>query len=136
MRIGKYLLITVLAALTFTACTGGKEPASTTSTTTTEEIPQMTEVKNGLSQTQSSYRNKLTDSAADPFILEHDGIYYLYSTGGKQFTVRTSTDLLTWQAQKQPILKLSSDLGWAEKNGWAPEMYEYNGKFYFIFCCI
>ena len=97
-----------------------------------EEPAMVTEIENGRLMPGYYYTNKITDSAADPFILEHDGLYYLYSTGGSKFSVRTSKDLLFWEKQSEPIIKLS-DLGWAAKNGWAPEMYEYNGKFYFIF---
>ena len=92
----------------------------------------LTEIENGRTTSGFFYKNKLADGAADPFILEHDGVYYLICTGGSRFTVRTSTDLVTWREQSEPLITLA-DTGWAVKNGWAPEMYEYNGKFYLIF---
>ncbi len=109
-----------MLALTLTGC--NNEPAT----------PEITEVKNGQLLPGYYYVNKLCDGAADPFVLEHEGMYYLYCTGGSKFTVRTSQFMNIWQEQSTPIIELSK-LGWAEKSGWAPEMHEYNGKFYFIF---
>lgn len=117
------ILCIILAATTLFAC--GKNT----------EIPEetaMIEIENNSSPTGYTYQNKITGSAADPFILEHGGAYYLYSTGGSKFTVRKSFDLVNWETQEEPILRLS-DTTWATEKGWAPEMYEYNGKFYFIF---
>ncbi len=125
----------LLGAMLLCGCTDGGAPAETTAEpvqTTTEKEPAYMEIDSSLTVAGSFYTNNLADSAADPFILEHEGTYYLYSTGGSQFTVRTSKDLVNWKKQETPILKLS-DLGWAKEKGWAPEMYEYNGKFYFIF---
>ncbi|MBR5538808.1 MAG: family 43 glycosylhydrolase, partial [Clostridia bacterium] len=92
----------------------------------------MTEIANGILSRSSYYQNNLANNAADPFILEHDGTYYLYATGGSRFTVRKSENLLNWSAESEPIIFLS-DTTWAVDCGWAPEIYEYNGKFYFIF---
>ncbi len=92
----------------------------------------MTVIQNGTLRRDSYYCNKIEGSAADPFILEHNGTYYLYATGGSRFTVRKSQNLIRWTSASEPILKLS-DTTWAVKSGWAPEVYEYNGKFYFIF---
>jgi len=92
----------------------------------------MKEIVNGTIQQGSYYTNNLADGAADPFILEHEGKYYLYCTGGSRFTVRISDDLINWSSQPEPIITLE-ELGCAKENGWAPEMYKYNGKFYFIF---
>ena len=92
----------------------------------------VTEVENGRTMPGYYYQNKITDSAADPFILEHDGIYYLYSTGNKSYSVRTSKDLQFWQSQSEPIYRLT-ETSWAKEKAWAPEVYEYNGKFYLAY---
>ena len=99
-----------------------------------EETPVETGVvvmENNTNVLGYTYHNKITGGAADPFILEHNGAFYLYSTGGSQFTVRKSTDLVNWE--KLGTILALSDTTWAVKSGWAPEMYEYNGKFYLIF---
>ena len=125
MKLLKTLLCISLIALPLFAC-GGNTPAETTVEDTVMEI------ENVQSFVGYTYQNKIVDGIADPFILEHRGTYYLYCTGGSAFYVRTSKDLVTWEKQSEPILRLT-DTSWAKEKGWAPEMYEYNGKFYFIF---
>lgn len=129
MKRRKLLALALLPAMLLAGCNGEKQPSETGGG---QEETVFTEIENGRTMNGYFYTNKLTGNAADPFILEHDGTYYLYSTGGSKFTVRTSKNLISWQTQSEPILKLS-DLGWAKEKGWAPEMYEYNGKFYLIF---
>ena len=108
------------------------ETPDTTDPVVTEEVIELTEIDNGMPYTNSYYTNKLCDGTADPFILKHGDMYYLYCTGGSHYLVRKSRDLINWTKQDTPILRLS-ETGWAKEKGWAPEMYEYNGKFYFIF---
>ncbi len=124
MNLFRILTLVILGAFLFAGCGSGN--------TAEENEENYIEIEPKTSFAGCSYQNKITDSAADPFILEYRGKYYLYSTGGSQFSVRTSTDLVNWQKKSEPILRLS-DTNWAVKNGWAPEVYEYNGKFYFIF---
>ena len=105
-------------------CGGGNAEETTAET--------VIEIESNPSALGYTYQNKIVGGTADPFILEHRGTYYLYCTGGTQFRVQTSKDLVNWTKQEEPILRLA-DTSWAVKNGWAPEVYEYNGKFYFIF---
>lgn len=123
MKTLRILAVLLLCTLCLAAC-GEKEPPK-------EEIV-VTEMENGRNLPGYYYQNKLTDSAADPFILEHEGTYYLYSTGSKGYSVRTSKDLLYWQSQSEPIYRLSSTT-WAKEKSWAPEMYKYNDKFYLVY---
>lgn len=66
----------------------------------------------------------------DPFILLHDGTYYMYATSAPDgFLYFKSDNLIDWE-----------NCGYAYKGGkygekdyWAPEVYERNGKFYMIF---
>lgn len=123
MKTIRILAVLLLCALCFAAC-GETEPPK-------EEIV-VTEMENGRTMPGYYYQNKLTDGAADPFILEHEGTYYLYSTGSTGYSVRTSKDLVYWVPQSEPIYSLSSTT-WAKHKSWAPEMYEYNGKFYLVY---
>ncbi len=71
----------------------------------------------------------------DPFVLVHEGIYYLYGTRGATcwgeadgFDVYVSTDLENWEG---PNVCFSNDgTFWATMNYWAPEVHEWQGRFY------
>lgn len=71
----------------------------------------------------------------DPFLLKaSDGKYYCYPTSdsGNGFKVWTSEDMITWT--KQPINVFSkSRTTWAKSDFWAPEVYEWDGKFYMYY---
>ena len=75
----------------------------------------------------------------DPFILTHEGKYYLYGTravhtwvqeirDGYGFDVYESEDLVNWQG---PVSIFENYEGfWGDFQFWAPEVHKYNGKFY------
>ncbi len=72
----------------------------------------------------------------DPYILVHDGMYYLYGTTDKNcwsdkgtgFDSYKSKDLENWEGPFTAF-KPSEDF-WADRHFWAPEVYFYNGRFY------
>ena len=67
----------------------------------------------------------------DPFILVYEGLYYLYGktkAADKSFFVYTSCDLENWSEPKK-VFEPPVDF-WADRDFWAPEVYEYKGKFY------
>ena len=70
----------------------------------------------------------------DPFILPYDGVYYLFGTNGDfsqngcGFVCRTSHDLVEWSDAQ--ICFTPPKGFWADAQFWAPEVHEYNGKFY------
>lgn len=72
----------------------------------------------------------------DPFILVHDGMYYLYGTTDKNcwseigtgFDSYRSSDLENWEGPFEAFRK--TDDFWADRHFWAPEVYYYKGKFY------
>lgn len=77
----------------------------------------------------------------DPFILTHNGKYYMYGTRAKNtwervpiytqgFDVYESTDLENWSAPK-PVFEYYDGF-WGETQFWAPEVHRYNGKFYLL----
>lgn len=71
----------------------------------------------------------------DPFILVHEGKYYLYGTRGEGcwdtcsgFDVYIGDDLENWS---DPISVFEAeDSFWGKHQFWAPEVHYYNGKFY------
>ena len=77
----------------------------------------------------------------DPFILTHNGKYYMYGTRAKNtwepqplntlgFDVYISSDLENWSEPKQ--IFSYRDGFWGTTQYWAPEVHKYNGKFYML----
>ncbi len=71
----------------------------------------------------------------DPFVLLHNGTYYLYGTRGKTcwgpatgFDVYRGPDLEEWEG---PVPCFENDGSfWADRNYWAPEVHSWQGAFY------
>ena len=71
----------------------------------------------------------------DPFVLTHNGRYYLYGTRGATcwgkadgFDVYVGDDLENWS---DPVECFRNDGSfWADRNYWAPEVHEYRGEFF------
>lgn len=78
---------------------------------------------------------------ADPTIYYSKGMYYLYGTttgniaNGEGFLVYTSSDLKKWSEPKgaQNGLALKKGDSFGDKGFWAPQILEYNKKFYMIY---
>ena len=77
----------------------------------------------------------------DPFILTHNGKYYLYGTRAVNtwdvipptphgFDVYVSDDLENWSEPKEIFAHY--DGFWGKTQFWAPEVHKYNGKFYML----
>lgn len=68
----------------------------------------------------------------DPFILLHEGVYYLYLTRDENvgYKVYTSEDLQNWE-DRGYCLKKEDVAG--EDRFWAPEVMYHNGKFYMAY---
>ena len=72
----------------------------------------------------------------DPFVLVHDGKYYLYGTYGphscdselSRFEVHVSEDMENWS--EPTCCFMPDDDFWGRRNFWAPEVHEWKGKFY------
>ena len=80
---------------------------------------------------KKTYCNPVCEEGADPFILEHEGTYYLYSTNSPDgFRVFVSDDLATWE-EKGYCLKKEDVKG--EGGFWAPEITVKDGKFYMVY---
>ena len=72
----------------------------------------------------------------DPFVLLHQGKYYMYGTRGETafvgeafgFDVYVSDDLEHWYGPTEVFHRPEGF--WSKKSYWAPEVHKYNGKFY------
>lgn len=92
-------------------------------------------------QPGTTYQNPLSVSFGDPYILQDEGKYYMYGTGGgatNGFAAYSSTDLVNWQHEGQ-VFYASNANGWSDSTAawggayWAPEVYKYQGKFYLFY---
>jgi len=78
---------------------------------------------------------------ADPTIFAYNGTYYLYGTKGdtnikgEGFLVYTSTDLKHWSkpAGASDGFAFKKGDGYGDKGFWAPQVFEYNHKFYMAY---
>ena len=97
-----------------------------------------TEKPDAAKATIPSYNNLkgLVPDCADPYILNHEGTYYLYGTGGKKgIRVYQSDDLANWSGAigaKDGFALDSADV-WGDHSFWAPEVYYLDGKFYMFY---
>ena len=78
----------------------------------------------------------------DPFVLKHEGQYYMYGSRVKEsypgapwgaqtgFDVYKSKDLENWGEPKS-VFEIPESF-WATKDAWAPEVHFYNGRFYML----
>ncbi len=66
----------------------------------------------------------------DPFIYLHEpsGIYYLHVNGGGKIKCYTSPDLQNWRYECDSFIP-EPDF-WGKQDFWAPDMYEYKGRYY------
>lgn len=95
----------------------------------------------GFAQSDPTYQNPLDVKFGDPYVLRANGKYYMYGTGGgarNGFAAYSSTDLVSWEHEGQVYYARNVN-GWSDStaawNGayWAPEVYEYKGKFYMFY---
>lgn len=78
----------------------------------------------------NTYVNPIMEGA-DPFVLFHNGKYYLYSTSALDgFKVFSSTDMAVWKDEGY-CLKKEDVMG--EGGFWAPEITYRNGTFYMVY---
>ena len=72
----------------------------------------------------------------DPFVLIHEGRYYMYGTRGETafekkaygLDVYISEDMEDWDGPRE-VFRKTADF-WADRNFWAPEVYHYRDAFY------
>jgi len=90
---------------------------------------------------KSGYTNPLPVQFGDPYVLQTNGMYYMYGTGGgaeKGFSAYSSKDLINWKPEGQVYFHNNKN-GWSDPKSawsgayWAPEVYEVNGKYYLFY---
>lgn len=131
------LLCLAFLSPTLFAC-GTKSPAENTTDPTTPQdttpvLPEYTDIERGYLNTgYDCIRNTAqTIKGADPSVLYHDGMYYMYATSiGSGFKVWTSKDLSSWSERG---VALKAEGGWNKTKHWAPCAVERDGVFYLFF---
>lgn len=79
-----------------------------------------------------TYTNPLPFHVADPFVLRHNGIYYLTGTSADDgFKIWTSLDLVHWRPHGYCFRRTIDS--WGHDSFWAPAMLEHNGTFYLYY---
>ena len=138
----KQFLSLVLGALLITpvlSSCGGNTPQTATTppvtdTPNTDPAPkEYTEIERGYTEYGYDYIRNTAKivRGADPTVLYHDGLYYMYATSiGTGFKVWTSKDLSSWSERG---IALQADGKWNKTMHWAPCVVERNGVFYMFF---
>ncbi len=89
----------------------------------------LVEAAQALDQT---YANPIGIDLADPFVLRHEGVYYLYATSARDgYRVWTSPNLREWRERGMCFTR--GEDSWGRHNFWAPEVIEHNGRFYLFY---
>lgn len=80
----------------------------------------------------NSYTNPIDIFLADPFVMLHDGVYYLYGTDDTApnlgIPVFTSTNLVNWERHRNLALA-KTDSTWGQHHFWGPEVFYHQGEF-------
>ncbi|WP_461532174.1 glycoside hydrolase family 43 protein [Sinomicrobium sp.] len=83
----------------------------------------------------ATYTNPLDVAFGDPYILNDEGTFYMYGTGGGAkdgFSVYRSSDMVHWQSRGQ-VYTGNTASSWATDHFWAPEVYRFEDKYYMFF---
>jgi len=85
----------------------------------------------------STYTNPVGNISGigDPFVLKHDGQYYMYCTSeaSRGFKVWQSADLVNWTEKGLAFDNGYPGNGWGTGDFWAPEVIFYDGLFHMIY---
>ena len=135
--------ILAFTAVGVSACTRKKQQVSVLDTqiervaASATEIPYSTGV-NALGDYDDSlfYQNdfSLFTTGADPTMLYHDGYFYQYNTsGGQPMACHRTKNFAEWEYMGTAYdftKTYNAGKSWARGLFWAPELFEWNGKFY------
>ena len=84
--------------------------------------------------TRGNYTNPVGGDIrmGDPFVLKHEGRYYLVgTTAGDGFKCWRSEDLVNWQPLGYAYQR--NEDSWGRSSFWAPELFRYRDRFYMVY---
>lgn len=82
---------------------------------------------------QTHFTNPLLPSGADPWVIEHEGVYYLTHTTGRNLVLYKTSNIGEWKGAKKEIVWQPPQGTAYSKQLWAPELHYINKKWYFYF---
>ena len=103
--------------------------------------PALAQTTQAAATAKTTFSNPLKVQFGDPYVLYTGGTYYMYGTGAgadKGFAAYSSKDLVNWKGEGQVYFHDNKN-GWSDPKAawdgayWAPEVYEWNGKFYLFY---
>src|SRR4051794_10159042 len=99
-------------------------------------VPSLASPVRAADEAADQFANPIDVFCADPFIFKAaDRTYYLYGTSAPDgLLVWTSRDLVNWQLRGHAFKR--SGETWANRDFWAPELFEHHGKFYLHFTAV
>lgn len=107
-------LITVLSLVVLAACALPTSPAGAEPT----------------EQQQTVFRAPL-NNGADPFMVVHDGAYYLMTTRGDRLTINTAPSIAQLPAAEDHDIWIGADDDPSRSTQiWAPALYQFNSRWY------
>ncbi len=82
-----------------------------------------------------TFKNPIDINIGDPYVMQFNNIYYLYGTAGSDgFLCWSSTDMVNWKEEGNVFKETESSYG--NTNYWAPEVVNFNNKFYMTYSCL
>jgi beta-xylosidase len=84
-----------------------------------------------------TWTNPIIDAyLADPFMIHHDGRYWLIATGqardGRHLPIWTSIDLVNWTFVRGAVAR-GKEGSWNRFNFWAPEVLHHDGRWWLYY---
>lgn len=79
---------------------------------------------------QSTFKNPLLLSGADPWAILHEGYYYYIKSGNGAITLMKTTDITDLKNAESKIIWKAPTTGDHSKNIWAPEIHNIDGTWY------
>ena len=125
------LALLLAAPLIISGCSGGGNGGETSEKKLSPE--EQTVIENGSVFDKYFIKNPQgVTGIGDPFILYAGGAYYMYATStGTGFKVWKLSGSRRWTNVGMAYQKSGTSFG--NTNYWAPEVYEYNGKYYMFY---
>jgi GH43 family beta-xylosidase len=86
-----------------------------------------------LARAQNCFHNPVMSSGADPWVIRHDGFYYLTFSLGDRIAIRKTRSLEALENAEERTVWIPPATGLYSKEIWAPELHSLRGRWYLCF---